>query len=84
MTTTFEHKYNLGDEVWVMLHEKPTKTKVQQIKAVYTIPMYSNKLNGLVNPYFELFYAIGDEVIHLGGLPESALFPTEQALLDSL
>lgn len=86
MITEFEHKYKVGDVVWIMGHGIPTKTRVQRIKATFTLPMYGQIIT---NPstarkvQFELTYSVGDSVIRLGGLHESELFATKEELLSA-
>ena len=76
---TIETKYNIGDEVWLMYHNKAVRTKTESVK----IKKYARRTMGMkIETCITYDVATPDdstiEVI------EESLFPTKEELLKSL
>lgn len=70
---TIETKYNIGDEVWMTLFDKPKKFVVKGVEYVYhTI---------FIGCYY---YIKSEDCQYEVRIPESELFPTKEELLKSL
>lgn len=82
MTTTFEHKYNLGDRVWFMYDNKTTYGEIVAIKFIAKFPHPSTNHDKTFSIEYEM---LRNDFIYQS-FKENArdVFPTKQALLDSL
>lgn len=68
---TIETKYNIGDKVWQMRDNEPTQFTIDRMRVLAT------NLSDAIYIYYEV---VGSSKEYY----ESELFPTKQALLDSL